>query len=358
MFPISINDPINLLSSSDGDHLQSASERWGFETHILIRKTDTTAALDDQAHAQMTGPGVVVIAVDPINHRTAVRFGTGTHVKAGDFDSIAKAGNAHFRAGEWAAGIEAIGVRAQASAQSKVAMSVSNEPVIIQNGLTTGAWVAIGFMFVSVIGLAVWWWRRSRKELEKAAAALEQNRLETGELISHNARKLDEDSFDDRLAARQRRSREEHAGLALDSRLASRSPGGLGGRTLPTGAAPIGPTGHTGPTYPGGGAGGYSGPNPATVIINQQPSNDGFLTGLLVGEALQPHQTVIEREVVRERYEDPPDSGGSSSPFDGSSSSSGDSGSSDSGGSDSSYDPGGSSDSGGGGDSGGGDASW
>jgi len=118
-----IHDEQNLLTSSDVSAIQHAASAWPFDTHVLIANEPSTDALDDAAHRAITSPHVTAIAVDPAHHHVAVRFGAATRVHAGDFDSITKAGNAFFRSGEWAVGINAIGTRAEASAKSHVALS-------------------------------------------------------------------------------------------------------------------------------------------------------------------------------------------------------------------------------------------
>lgn len=298
---IKIHDDAHLLTSADRATIESAAGAWPFEAHVLIRNAGSSDALGDAAHAAVTGPGVVVIAVDPAAHHTAVRFGTASHVKTADYDSIAKAGNEHFRAGEWGAGIAAIGTRAEASAASRVAMAVANEPVVVEHGLSTGAWVGIALLFAAVVTAIVVVVRRMRRNEERFASAASDLLTETNTYYGRNTERADARAFDTRLRA------------------------------------------VAGPT---------------TVVVDRGGSND-LLTGVLLGEALSDRGAT--REVI---YEDRSsrDSGGGSSSWDsggGSDWSSSSSSSDDSGGSSSSWDSGGS-DFGGGGDSGGGgsDAGW
>ena len=297
---IKIHDDAALLSSSDRSAIESAASSWRFDTHLLIRVVPGTGELDDAAHAAITAPGVVVIAIDPTHHHTAVRFGTATRVKPADYDSIAKAGNAHFRAGEWGAGIAAIGTRAEASAEAKVAMAVSNEPVVIEQGLSTGAWVGISLLFAAIVGVIVLVVRRMRRNEERFASAASDLVLETS---GHRSRNENLD-----------------AGRDFDARLGRSS----AARAQPAYCPPV-----------------------STVVIDRGGGND-LLTGVLLGEAMSDRHSA--REVVYEERSSSRDDGGSSSSWDSSSSSD------DSGGSSSSWDSG--SDSGGGGDSGGGDSGW
>lgn len=313
---LKIHDQANLLSSADRSALESAATSWRFETHVLIQHTAGSAELDDAAHAAITTPNTVVIAVDPQRHHTAVRFGSATHVKPGDYDSISKAGNAHFRAGEWGAGLAAIGTRAEASAESRVAMSVSNEPVVIEKGLSTGTWVGIALLFGAVVTCLVVVLRKMRRQQAAFASTSSALIEEASEYRGRNMDAADQRSFDERLTAF-RLSR--GAGL---------------GNTYST-------------------ASGYYPQAPAPVIVNGGGGGGGndLLTGVLIGEQLGGRQST--REVIYE--ERVVDAGGGGSFWDSGSSGSDDTSvSDDAGGSDSSYDSG--SDSGGGSD--GGDSGW
>lgn len=309
---IKIHDNEHLLSPADVALLES--EGWPFEAHVLIQTLPTTDALDDAAHQAVTGPHVVVIAVDPVHRHTAVRFGTESAVKAADYDSIAKAGNAHFRAKEWAAGIQAIGVRAQASAESRVAMAVSNEPVVIEKGLGTGAWIGIALLFGAVVACVVLVLRRMRAQQRQFESTASDLVLEASEYRGKNLDASDARDFDSRLRAYQRPP-------VLNPAV----------RTAPFPQQP---------SYP------YTPP----VIVNNGSSGSGDLAlGMLIGEELANNR----REVIYEERSS--DYGGSTSSYDDSSPSSPD----DSGGSTSSFDFGSGGDSGGGGDGGGGgDAGW
>lgn len=325
-----IRDDQNTLSTGDIAAIQSTGGGWPFEAHVLVGSFPTRDALEDAAHLAITSPRVVAIGVDPGHHHVAVRFGTSSGVKAGDYDSIAKAGNAHFRSGEWVAGIQAIGTRARASAQAHVAIAQSNEPVVVEEGLGTGAWLGIGLLFAVVVGCVVWLWRRSRKDRDSFTRALDDSREQTGQLAMRN---IEEQSFMDRLNASAPAT--VTAPRAFRMNTTGANPG------IPVSCAASVP--HI----------------PQSVTVNTSGNND-LLTGMLIGEVLgQPRETVIvEREVVRERpsysSRSDDDSGGSDSSWSGGSSdsSSSSSDSSDSGGSSSSWDSGG--DSGGGGDFGGG----
>jgi membrane protein implicated in regulation of membrane protease activity len=328
-----IRDRAGAIAAQDAAHLQS--ESWPFDVHVLVESASSFDALVDDAHAAVTSPSVVVIALDTAHHKVAVRFGTNTGVKQGDFDSVSKAGNAHFHAGEIRDGIDAILLRAQASAQSAVAMSESNAPVVVQEGLSGGAWAGIIILFAIVAGTVVWLWRRSRKDRDSFEKTLNDSRDQVAELRAHNAREAD---WEDSIQANQK-------GWTAAKRPAP-EPAPVTRRETPP------------PRYA---APAYGGPPPAPVYINNPPpvivnqggsGGSGYVEGMLMGEILsQPREreVIVEREVVvREER----DAGGGSSDWGGSKSSYDDppAPSPDAGGGGSSWDSGG----GGGFDSGGG----
>lgn len=320
---VTVRDQAHVLSSGDVARLSSDAAPWPFDLHVLTAVFPTRDLLEDQAHQWVDSPRAVVVAVDPQNHHVVVRFGTGTGVHGGDFDSLAKAGNAHFRSGDWVDGIEAIGVRAYASTQTASGISVSNEPVVLQQGLGFWIWALIVGAGAGLVWLTWWVMRRSRE-------VLDENRLETAELRSRNIKDADWERQMDESVAR---------------------------RPTPPSIPRSRPAARVCPSSAGGNGG------TSSVVVNQQGSSgDGLLTGMLIGEELgrgRDRDVVVEREVVREAPQPSrnDDAGGGSSDFGGGSSSFGSdtsSSSSDSGGSSSSWDSGGSSDFGGGGDSGGG----
>ena len=294
---IEAQDLTGTISASD---LASLNGRPApFHVRVLFTSQDSLEKLEDISHGALSTPDMVVIGIDPGHHRVVARFGTATGVKPGDFDSVAKAGNAHFRAKEWTAGVDAIAVRAKASADSRVAMSVSNEPIVIEQGLSGWAWTGIAILFAAVIACVVAVIRRMRRQQTEFNQTV--GRLNDDYISRDDAR-----DFDSRLRAAERR------------------------QPTATGYAGGYPTGVTQSSGP--------------VIINQGGNND-LLTGVLIGESLSsPLSRVVEREFVRESpREEASDGGGSSSVFGGSSStdygdtSSSSSSDSDSGGSDSSW---------------------
>lgn len=321
---LAVHDYANWIPKGDLAALNSEAGAWPFDVHILVENADSRDILEDHAHLAVTGPNVMAIAVDPTHHRTVTRFGTNTGVKPGDYDSITQAGNAHFRAHEVRQGLEAIVVRASASRQAVTAISASNEPVVLKEGLGTGTWFCIVVGFFALGGFIVWLVRKQKRDRENFERALDDNRLETSELVSRNTRAIvdDEDTY-----TAQYPTKRTYKTKGISAHI-----------SVPT-------------------------VQPSTIVVNSGSNNNDLLTGMLIGEELsRPTREYVPAPVYAPApvpsYTPSPsysndDSGGSSSSWD-SGSSSWDSGSSssDSGGSSSSWDSGSSSfDFGGGGGS-------
>lgn len=340
---IVIHDNASYIPSGDVAALQS--ESLPFDVHILTEDVPNRTRLENDAHAGVTGANVMVLAIDPVHHHVECRFGSNTGVKVGDFDSIARAGNAHFHAGEVRQGIEAVLFRAKASAETSTAISQSSVPVVVTNGMSGGEKTFIVLLFAGVA--LTWWyfWRRAKAAKAEFQKTLEDNQLEMAELRTHNVENM---LYDDASTK---------TGGAPVRRVAT--PTYNARRVSVPVSPPVGPSFVNNPVY-------------APPVVVQQ--NDGLLEGMLIGEAMadrgsRTERVVEEREVVRERSRSSDDAGGGGSDWGGSSTdyTRDDSPSYDSGGSSSDYDSGGSSsswdsgssDSGSsGGDSGGGGSDW
>lgn len=314
-----IHDSPGFVPSGDVAALKAEGSSWPFDVHLLVENASSFDALENDAHNAVTAPNVMAIAIDPQLHKTVVRFGTGTGVKAGDYDSIAKAGNAHLRAGEVKQAIDAIVTRAVASRQATTAISASSEPVVLHQGLSGGEWFLLILIAAAGCGFVYWLWRRWVRSQEAFARALDDNRLETAELRSHNA---NEAAWE--------------AKIGETTRPAANS-------VAPRAAAPVRRTA-TRPTV-------VASPvvvQPVAPAVVVAPQNDRFVEGMLIGDMLsnrpERETRIVEREVVRESPRSNDDGGSSSGWGSGSSSDySTPSTSSDSGGSSSSWDSGGSS---------------
>jgi hypothetical protein len=185
-----VHDSVGWIPNRDVSAINAEAGHWPFDLRLLIEDTRDQGALEDHAHAAVNGPNVMVIAIDPKRHRTVTRFGVSTGVKPGDYDSISQAGSAHFRSHEIRQGIEAIVARARASQEAPVAISASHTPVVIKEGLGFGAWLCIVLGGCALVGFIVWLVRKQQRDRKRFERALDDNRLETSELLSRNVHEL------------------------------------------------------------------------------------------------------------------------------------------------------------------------
>lgn len=295
-----VRDEGRWFSAQDVEALRGEAGSWPIDVRVLVEEAASRDQLEDDAHKALDGKHSVVVAIDHVHRRVAARYGVASGVKTADYDVVAKAGNAHFRAGEARQGVEAIVARARASAEASAPITEATAPpVVVEHGMTAGATVWLLLLGGLGAGLCLWLYFRSKRNTKAFREALDENRVEMSELRSRN---IEEAKWSEGVRA---------------ERAAKK-----------------------GPVFP----------PPAPTVVNNVVQGGGggdFATGLLVGEVLSRPREVVVFDQPSPLSSD--DSGGSSSSYSG-----GKSPSYDSGGSSSSYDSGGSSYDSGGFDSGGG----
>lgn len=357
-----IHDDASTFSSADIATLQGEAARWPFTLHVLTRATSSKAELASLVHQCITGPDIVCVGLDAANHRTETHFGTATGVRPQDFNSVAAAGNASFKTGNWRGGIEAIADQAKVSTQASSAVVVvqqaapeSLSPIVGWSIVAVAAWLVAAFI--------VWRVRKQQRDLSaKLNADMAGFREETEQLRSRNS---EEQDWHDKYKAEVLPNFKEadlqpnvsrkiaEASEAKAKRYADRfANGGVRVVDSPVKSIQLNREPRTPadvfrnpPTF-----------TPPPVIVNQSSDVSNLVAGYALGrlDATPTRERVIEREVVREEPAttytsswtsgSDSDSGGSGSTYDYGSSSSSD------GGGGGSIDFGG----GGGGDSGGG----
>lgn len=315
-----------------------------FRVRALFVSAPTREALDARVSAAVTSPSTLAIGVDPGHHWTFTHFGVDTGVRSGDYQMVARAGLADFKAGDWAGGAKAIASRAQAVAQQRS----SGTPVIVQQPTTVvdhgvSPWpFVIGFGALTLLGYVLY--RALRAKGDRIAEAAEDMKREAAEMASKNIEADVTAKFDASLA-----KHKSKASAKFDASMAKRK-ASAEKSALPRSTTDeyIERTAHARPR------GGLAAPAqrplnvtnvtygtayaPAPVIVRDSSSD--MLTGMMIGDAMS-RPAGIEREVVVERsYHSSPAPEPAPSSYD-----SGSSGSSwsDSSSSSSSYDSGGSS---------------
>ncbi|TAL28992.1 MAG: hypothetical protein EPN98_21355 [Phenylobacterium sp.] len=225
-------------------------------------------------------PSAVCIGVNPRGHFTTVYYGIDV-AGSSAAETIKKAGNPSFKAGDWTQGVRDILVRAEAVSHSRAGATVINQPVTTIEHPVSALPFVIGFGFIG--GFILLAYLAIRKQRAAMKAAIENSQRETAEMASRNIRAEAEaeEKASSRSTAPPAPARRQHE-AAIPVR-----------RYVPVPPAP--------PAY-------------SPPVIIDRSGND-FATGLILGQAIsQPR--VIEREVIREtpRYRTPdPDPAPSSS---------------------------------------------
>jgi hypothetical protein len=124
---LSIHDRSGSLSADDSAALHHAAAQWPFDVNLIIESTTRTGLDDDAHHA----------------------------VEAHD------------------------------------ALSQSNEPIVVQQGMSGGEKLLLVMIVIALAGVAVWFVRRVRQAGRRYQDALDANRLQTEDLRAHNAESRD-----------------------------------------------------------------------------------------------------------------------------------------------------------------------
>lgn len=293
-----INDTAGSLSSSDVQVLQSM--RTPFDVHVTVTSADSRLGLEIHTHAEVTSSNTVAIGVDPVHHYTFTHFGTGTGISPTDYQSIAHAGNGEFHVGRWADGIRAIvNAASAASTEGQRGSVVIQQPTtVVDHEVSPWPFVVGGGVLILVFAFL---WHVIRKRQRAVDQSINEFKDEAQELRSRN---IEEQGWHDKMAAQMPVDKATRMAVAA-------SP------ILP---APPMPAQPPRPANAGSGVGRMEldrmlarerAAASVPIIVNQS-SNDGFLTGMLMGEEMS-RPAVVEREVIREtpRYDppsyDPPD---------------------------------------------------
>lgn len=319
-----IHDGQGLFDSSAIARINAT--RWPFDLHVVTGTFSSRDALERVVHDEVTGPTVLAIGIDRDHHFTSVHFGVGTHVAVSARDAIGRAGNASFKAGDFAGGVLAIGDASAAAivrAESHVGVA-STAPAPVEHG-SWWPWALAFGVVVSVAAVAIWLVRRS------SCRDREQLNRMTESLLSDDLA-----DFDRRLNSSSPPTPLRTPSPSYQPSPRYSSPVQLGSQPAVTTTPSYRPEAHYSSAPP------IIVNNPIPVIHNYGNNSNDLLTGLLIGESLADHRVererVVERTVIEHSSSDSGSSGSSwdsdsssSSSFDDSSSSSswdsGDSGS-------------------------------
>lgn len=294
-----IDDSTGTLSAADKAVIESSGG--SIDVKIVIASTGSRAELDAQVGRLVNSGNTLAIGIDPVHRYTFTHFGSRLGIPASDFQTIAHAGNADFKAGNWAGGLRAIigAARADQHELALQTMIVPRPVTVIEHPVSPWPFV-IGGLVIIVLTIAAWRWLRRRQQ--ESEQVLGDFREEADKLRSRND---EEQTWHDRMAARQQRA-QAPVPLPLREQIAAAPP--LSGRPMTIVRERVIER------------------QAAPVIVQQQASGNDMLTGMLIGQAIAQPRVV---EVERHRSRTPaPEPSSSSSSWDSGSSSSWDSGSS------------------------------
>jgi uncharacterized membrane protein YgcG len=278
--PQHVFDTTSKISKSDVLAIDALADKLPFTLNVIVGEYPTRANLDNAVHECITSPTMVCIGVDPAHRYTFTHFGAGTGVPASSFQAVAAAGNPLFRSGDWAGGVTAIAQSAAGSRVSTQAPGVvlhTTETVTRTEPMGAGWWGLIGILAICAVfgGVVAWLSRRNVKKIDND---MQRFREETDALQSRN---IEEQGWHDKMAAKMGPKKE-----AYIPRLTHNDPAPRAAR-----AKMIARNQAASGTRP-----------PTTHVHVSAPASSGndLLTGVLIGEALAPHNTYVEPRRERE----------------------------------------------------------
>ena len=262
-----IDDQAGVISPQAKAAIEGSSAH--FDVKVFVGATDSRGALDARLGQMVNSANTLAIGVDPVHHYTFTHFGVGTGIPRDQFQAVAKAGNGEFHAGRWGEGIQSI--IASATAVRREAREAAPSTVVVQTRETVDhgvpAWpFVLGGLSLALAGVLLA--RHLRRRQRAMESTLDDFRDEAAQLRSRN---IEEQAWHDKMAPKAE-------ALPSVGRCAPQDrPSGV--RVIPSplpGPMPVfvAPA----PAY-------NQGFQPAPVVVSQS-SNDGLLTGVLLGEAL------------------------------------------------------------------------
>ncbi len=266
---IKVTDEANVLTPAARADL--AATPTPFAATVVFREVGK-GEMESAIHAcGSASPNAVCIGVNPRGHFTTVYYGIDVAASSAA-ETIKKAGNPSFRAGDWSQGVKDILVRAEAVSHSRAGVAVINQPVTTVEHPVSALPFVIGFGFLG--GFVLLAYVAIRKQRAAMKLAIENSQREAAEMASRNIRAETRESAA-RPAPRARRTNE----AAIPTpRHVPRPP-------IPP--SPPAPFVHS-----------------STVVVDR--GGNDFATGLVLGQAIsQPR--IVEREIIREtpRYRTP-----------------------------------------------------
>lgn len=150
---LQVRDEADLLTPAQEAQLRASGARYDFDARVLTSARLTSRA-DFNRHvaAQVAGPNMVVVGIDPVHRWSSVHFGTGARIASARFAAIENAGDGYFRGARWEEGLGAIlGAAQQSVGTARASVPAPESP---QEGFPW-RYVVLGLLAVGGIALAV-----------------------------------------------------------------------------------------------------------------------------------------------------------------------------------------------------------
>lgn len=183
-----------MIEIQDRTNTLTAQERASISEHPtpFVGKVIVGAPSKDQlkadVHACVTSPNTVCVGVDPAHRFTWTEIGVDVGVRSGDYQQVGRAGNADFKDGRWADGVNAILSRAailSRRSESATAVVIQQPTQVIEKSVS--GWAVFGvFAAIGATFLAIAFYARRQRRL--AQDTIENMQRETAELASRNIR--------------------------------------------------------------------------------------------------------------------------------------------------------------------------
>lgn len=106
---VQIKDTATVFTPAQAAAMQEALSRYPFDVRIVTSSTlGSRNAFDRFMQDQVVSPTMVVVGIDPAQHRTSVHYGKQTGIAEGEYTAIEEAGSDAFSRGDFPAGVVAI----------------------------------------------------------------------------------------------------------------------------------------------------------------------------------------------------------------------------------------------------------
>src|SRR5687767_12076126 len=143
---VTIFDTASVLTATEELALQSTPTSHVFK--LLVQNPATRGELQSAVKVCVDAPNVICAGVSPQLRYTWTEIGIDTGIRSGDYQQVGRAGNADFKAGNWADGLAAIISRAEvlthARTTEQTGVVIQEHKTVVDHGVSAWPFI-IGF---------------------------------------------------------------------------------------------------------------------------------------------------------------------------------------------------------------------